>query len=247
MIHIAKWYVQLCCLTALWSLFAPAPVQAQGDLLVAPTRVVINGGGNAEVVLSNIGDKPATYRISIELRRMDENGDFQEVEEAAANETEKATLGMVRYAPRRVTLMPGQPQAVRLSIRPPEDLPDGEYRVHMGFRAVPGSATADLSQERDGASNGVSIKLTPIFGITIPVFLRKGIRRGQSDFDGYLFFDSVPYGTYRLRLSAEAAAKMGVGPDLGGLFRINHERASLRMGQLRTRPQSALPSLARAD
>lgn len=184
MIHIAKWYVRLCCLTALWSLFAPAPVQAQGDLLVAPTRVVINGGGNAEVVLSNIGEKPATYRISIELRRMDENGDFQEVEEAAANETEKATLGMVRYAPRRVTLMPGQPQAVRLSIRPPEDLPDGEYRVHMGFRAVPGSATADLSQERDGASNGVSIKLTPIFGITIPVFLRKGILEARATIAG---------------------------------------------------------------
>jgi len=60
------------CAAVLASSVLAHPARAQGDLLVAPTRVVINGGGGAEVVLSNIGDKPATYRISLELRRMDE-------------------------------------------------------------------------------------------------------------------------------------------------------------------------------
>ena len=149
------------------------PSLAQGDLLVAPTRVVINGSGNAEVVLSNIGEKPATYRISLELRRMDETGDFQDIEENAANEAERAALAMVRYAPRRVTLLPGQPQAVRLSVRPPEGLREGEYRVHMGFRAIPESSP-EVTGEPEQSPSGVSIKLTPIYGITIPVFLRKG-------------------------------------------------------------------------
>lgn len=160
--------------------FAAIPARAQGDLLVAPTRVVINGGGGAEVVLSNIGDKPATYRISLELRRMDETGDFNEVAEADASVSERAALDMVRYAPRRVTLLPGQPQAVRISVRPPESLPDGEYRVHMNFRAVPsadpvGAAPADPAQ-----AAGVSIKLVPVYGITIPVFVRKGRLEGQA-------------------------------------------------------------------
>ncbi len=156
------------------------PAQAQGDLLVAPTRVVINNGGGAEVVLSNIGDKPATYRISLELRRMDETGDFGEVAEADANTSERAALDMVRYAPRRVTLLPGQPQAVRISVRPPEGIPDGEYRVHMNFRAVPSADPVEAAAADSAKAAGVSIKLVPVYGITIPVFVRKGRLEGQA-------------------------------------------------------------------
>lgn len=57
-------------LGALAATFTASPALAQGDLLVAPTRVIINGAGNAEVVLSNIGSQAATYRIGVELRRM---------------------------------------------------------------------------------------------------------------------------------------------------------------------------------
>lgn len=158
---------------ALAAMLLTAPAQAQGDLLVAPTRVVINSGGSAEVVLSNIGSQVATYRIALELRRMSEDGDFSDVAEADANPVERAALDMVRYAPRRITLSPGQPQSVRISVRPPEGLPDGEYRVHMSFRAVPTAATPEENAKQDSAG-GVSIKLVPIYGITIPVFLRKG-------------------------------------------------------------------------
>jgi len=160
-----------------------SPARAQGDLLVAPTRVIINGAGNAEVVLSNIGDKPATYRISLELRRMEESGDFSEVDETAATESERTARDMVRFAPRRVTLLPGQPQAVRLSVRPPEGLPDGEYRVHMSFRAIPAAQPAETAEEAAPAS-GVSIKLTPIYGITIPVFVRHGRLEAQAAIAG---------------------------------------------------------------
>lgn len=152
---------------------ASAPAVAQGDLLVAPTRVVLNGGGNAEVVLSNIGSQAATYRIGVELRRMQPDGDFADVSEAEANATEKAALEMLRYAPKRITLLPGQPQAIRLSARPAADLPDGEYRVHMSFRAVPPALTPEAAQEQ-AAAGQLAIRLTPVYGITIPVFIRKG-------------------------------------------------------------------------
>jgi hypothetical protein len=153
-----------------------APAQAQGDLLVAPTRVVINQGGSAEVVLSNIGSQPATYRISAELRRMDEEGDFAEIKEADANPAEKAALAMVTFAPRRITLLPGQPQSVRIAVRPPEGLADGEYRVHMNFRAIP---AAQAPEEAPAAeTGGLAIRLVPVYGITIPVFLRRGRLEG---------------------------------------------------------------------
>ena len=155
-----------------------APASAQGDLLIAPTRVIVSSGGSSEVVLSNIGNAPATYRISLELRRMEVDGDFKEITEAEASPAEKAALEMVRHAPRRITLLPGQPQSVRISARPPAELPEGEYRVHMSFRAVPAVATpedaAKEAQQAAAAGGGLTIKLTPVYGITIPVFVRKG-------------------------------------------------------------------------
>ena len=159
-----------------------APAQAQGDLLVAPTRIVVNTGGGAEVILSNIGTEPATYRISAELRRMDEDGGFTTVAEADANPAEQAALAMITYAPRRITLLPGQPQAVRVSIRPPAGLADGEYRVHLNFRAVPPALKPEAAAADPAA--GVSIKLIPVYGITIPVFLRRGKLEGGATLAG---------------------------------------------------------------
>ncbi len=160
-------------LGALAATLGTSPALAQGDLLVAPTRVIINGGGNAEVVLSNIGSQAATYRIGVELRRMEPDGDFADVTEAEASATEKAALEMLRYAPKRITLLPGQPQAIRLSARPALELPDGEYRVHMSFRAVPPALSPEAAQEQATAGQ-LAIRLTPVYGITIPVFIRKG-------------------------------------------------------------------------
>ena len=48
----------------------PTPLAAQGDLLIAPTRLVLDGRRGGEVTLSNIGTEEATYRVSLELRRM---------------------------------------------------------------------------------------------------------------------------------------------------------------------------------
>lgn len=158
---------------ALCALAVPAVSEAQGDLLVAPTRVVMSGGGGAQVILSNIGATPATYRISLVLRRMTSGGDIDPVELGDATEADKAALAMVRYAPRRITLQPNQPQAVRISARPGADLPDGEYRVHMMFRAVPDPTDAAKAIEQPNAE-GLAIRLVPIYGLTIPLIVRKG-------------------------------------------------------------------------
>ena len=165
----------------LFTALAAMPVNAQGDLLIAPTRVIISQGGSSEVILSNIGTEPATYRISAELRRMTEDGDFSEVSETEASPAEQAALKMITFAPRRISLLPGQPQSVRISIRPPEGIADGEYRVHLNFRAVPPALKPETST---GPAAGVSIKLTPVYGITIPVFVRRGRLEGGATLSG---------------------------------------------------------------
>ena len=149
---------------------AAMPARASGDLLVAPTRVVLDGPRGAEVILNNIGDTPATYRVSLELRRMRPDGSLEEIAPEGANAAEQAALAMISYAPRRVTLPPNQPQAIRIGVRAPAGLPDGEYRAHMLFRAVP-----DATPVTAPASNsGFSVSLTPIYGVTIPIIVRRG-------------------------------------------------------------------------
>ncbi|MFM9978391.1 MAG: molecular chaperone [Sphingomonadaceae bacterium] len=148
-----------------------APAHGAGDLLVAPTRVVLDGARGTEVILNNVGATPATYRISLELKRMTATGELEDVEAATATAREQGTLAMISHAPRRVVLPPNQPQAIRIGVRPPADLPDGEYRAHMLFRAIPEAAAPVPVGE---AREGLSIAITPIYGITIPIIVRKG-------------------------------------------------------------------------
>jgi P pilus assembly chaperone PapD len=147
-----------------------APAHAAGDLLIAPTRVVFDGRRGTEVILNNIGNEEATYRITLELRRMNDRGRLDDVDPAAANDKEKSALAVIRYAPRRVTLPPNQPQSIRVGLQATDTLPDGEYRAHMLFRAIPKTPAA-ATQE---AGNGLKIQLIPIYGISIPIIVRKG-------------------------------------------------------------------------
>ena len=162
---------RLLAVAALAALSAPA--HAAGDLLVAPTRVILDGSRGTEVVLNNIGSAPATYRISLEIKRMTAAGGLDEIAEENATPAERAALDMIVFSPRRVTLPPNQPQVVRVGVRVPEGLPPGEYRAHMLFRAVPDVVPA-VGAEAKPEGAGVSIALTPIYGITIPVIVRVG-------------------------------------------------------------------------
>lgn len=237
------------------TLSATAPASAQGDLLVAPTRVILDGSRGTQIILSNIGSEEATYRIGLELRRMLENGRLVPVEKVEANDTEEAALGMIRYAPRRIVLPPGQPQSVRLAARPGADLPDGEYRVHMSFKAVP--KPREVTAEEAGKSDGVAIQLIPIYGVTIPIIVRHGKVEAQVAInqprvvqtqDGPQLAltlsrsgDSSTYGELRVTkagLSEPVVISRGLAiyPELGSrevMIPLTEEQAANMNGQLR--------------
>ena len=61
---------------------------------------------------------------------------------------------------------------MRLQLRKPADLPVGEYRIHLLFRGVPPAAAA--RPEGGDAAKGISIQLTPIYGLSIPLIVRQG-------------------------------------------------------------------------
>src|SRR6476620_4166532 len=147
------------------------PVQAGvGDLLVAPTRIILDGRRGTEIVLNNVGNEPATYRISVEFRRMTHDGQLTDVTDPTPQE--KAAADMIIYAPRRVTLATNEPQLIRIAARPPQRLPDGEYRVHLLFRAIPPAVPVVPASAE--APKGLHLQLIPIYGVTIPVIVRLG-------------------------------------------------------------------------
>lgn len=154
-----------------FALTAASPAFAGvGDLLVAPTRLVLDGRRSTELVLNNIGDEPATYRISVEFRRMKADGTLEVVTDPSP--AEKAAADMIVYAPRRVTLAPHEPQTIRIAARAPQGLADGEYRVHLLLRAVP---PPDPVVPAEGEQpKGVQLRLIPIYGVTIPIIVRLG-------------------------------------------------------------------------
>jgi hypothetical protein len=160
--------IRLALVAPVLVLAAPPAQAGIGDLLVAPTRVVLNGRRGTEIILNNIGDDVATYRVSAELRRMTPDGKLVDVTDP--NAKEKVAQEMILFAPRKVTLPPNQPQAIRLSARAPEGLPDGEYRVHMLFRAIPAPEPVAAPKKVEG----VAFQLRPIYGVTIPVIVRLG-------------------------------------------------------------------------
>jgi P pilus assembly chaperone PapD len=160
----------LCAIALPLAAMSTPATAGVGDLLVAPTRIVLDGRKGAEVILNNIGDEPATYRVSVEFRRMTADGGLVDVTQPTV--ADKAAEDMIIYAPRRVTLAPHEPQSIRIAARPSQGLADGEYRVHLLFRAIP--PATPVAPQSDEPVKGVHFQLTPVYGVTIPVIVRLG-------------------------------------------------------------------------
>lgn len=159
-------------LAAVLGILSPSPALA--DIMLYPTRVVVEGGKrSAQVEIINRGQEPETYRIRVVNQRMTELGEIVPAETAEPGE--QFADAMVRYTPRQVTLQPGASQTIRISVRKPADLAPGEYRSHLQFDRIADTAgLEDLEAETSSSSNEVSIVLRTLIGASIPVIVRHG-------------------------------------------------------------------------
>lgn len=148
--------------------------QAPGDLLVAPTRVVLTDRQRTgELILMNAGNTTATYRITFTHLRMSETGGMEQI--SAPSTDERFCDDLVRFSPRQITLEPRTSQTVRLQLRLPAELAVGEYRSHLLFKAIPDAAPAPEARGPDAKNAGdLSVHLIATFGVSIPVIVRHG-------------------------------------------------------------------------
>jgi hypothetical protein len=102
---------------------------------------------------------------------MKEDGKFEKI-----NQPDSGQLFAdkhLRFFPRTVTLAPNEAQTVKVQVVRYNDLSPGEYRSHLYFRASP--VQKPLGEEIVADKDSVlSVRLTPIFGISVPVIIRKG-------------------------------------------------------------------------
>lgn len=153
------------------TLIATAPL-AVAELMIAPTRVVLeNGERSAELVLVNKGAEEGAFRISLENRRMQDNGSLETISEALDGELFADEF--VRFAPRRAMLEAGGRQTIRLSAQT-AGLEPGEYRSHLRIMGAPTSAGRTLSEATSSEGESISIELIAIRSVTIPVIVRVG-------------------------------------------------------------------------
>ncbi len=159
------------------------PLKAQGNLLITPMRVVFDGKKKMhELNLANTGSDTARYIISFIEIKMHENGSFEQITEAEIGQ--RFASPFVRFFPRSVVLPPNEAQLVKLQVYNTGDLESGEYRSHLYLRAEPvAAALGDQGSKKDSSEGGISIRLTPVFGISIPVIIRTGEQHVEVSLD----------------------------------------------------------------
>lgn len=165
----------------------------QASLLIAPTRVTINDRQRSdELILVNNGDKTRTFRLRWEEKILDQNGNFKILSKKESKNYAIASP-MIRYSPKQVTLKPGARQVVKMSVRRPKDLKDGEYRSYLVLSALP-----DRHKKTNADTSALGMTLQLQLSYSLPVVIRKGVMQQPevNIADVSLHYKEVKTGSY---------------------------------------------------
>jgi hypothetical protein len=200
---------------------------AQGNLLVTPKRIVFEGPKRSEELnLANIGKDSATFLISFIQIRMKEDGSFERINtpDSAQNFADKN----IRFFPRTVTLAPNEAQTVKIQLTKAGELLPGEYRSHLYFRAVP--AGRPLGEKEIMFDSSISVTLTPVFGISMPIIIRVGESNAQVGFSEISFLEKETIPTAKIAFAR--SGNMSVYGDLTA-DHISPDGKTIRVGSIK--------------
>ena len=157
-------------LTALLVFILQGPAYA--NLLITPLQVTIEGRErSSQIILLNTSKSTNTYRIEWEqLEQVENAGGYIR----SKNEGEALYLqDFAVYTPRQITLGPNEKQTVRVAIRRPAELEEGEYKSHLKFRIIAEEKPADLYGPKPGPDE-IRVGARVLASYSIPVIYRVG-------------------------------------------------------------------------
>ncbi|MEN9682822.1 MAG: hypothetical protein RIQ99_1448 [Pseudomonadota bacterium] len=210
--------------------FSIGPDPVAGGWRLARDRLAQNGQAAVEVFRDENGDgtrqigEPAVSGVTIAagVRKADRTTD---------RGGRAVVDGLQPYVPVLVTVDPG-------SLPDPLLKPKGPGLVVVPRPGVLAQLVLPLAPTGEIEAVLLSPDGQPRGGLTVELADPAGrvVLRTVSDFDGYVLFDAVPYGDYRLQLGPTSAAALGARPGLVAHVRIDQEHASLQLGKLRPEP-----------
>lgn len=164
----------------------PLPVNA--TLLIMPIHLILTERDRTgNITLFNTSGKESVFRIGWRYQKQLESGAYEVAD--TPFDTAHDLSKMAIFSPRQVTLLPGQKQRIRVSIRRPPDLADGEYRAHLALVRVGDENPGGEPEPEEGAesSQNAPVKKTPQaeakirvglkmnVSYSLPVVLRQGV------------------------------------------------------------------------
>lgn len=209
--HQANFYHLLIFGLVLLSMFTASEINAQGNLLIMPRRVVFEGSKKSqELTLANTGGDTAKYVVAFVQMRMKQDGSFEQI--TTPDSGQLFADKYLRFFPRTVTLPPNQTQVVKMQVNKSAKMAPGEYRSHVFFKAIPKEVPlGDEASKKD--SNALAVRMSPVFGITIPAIIRVGecsVKLSMTDISVEMFNDTVP----RLQMNFIRSGNISVYGDI---------------------------------
>ena len=211
------------------------PDPAGGGWRVSREKLAQQGQASIEVFRDDNGDgmkqdsEPAVEGVAIEagFRHSDK----------PTNKAGRAVIdGLLPYVPVLVSIDGG-------SLPDPLLRPKGQGMVVVPRPGVAAKVLLPLAPTGEVEAVLLGTEGEPQGGVTIELTDPAGhvLYQTASDFDGYVLFDSVPYGDYRLRIGAASAAALGVVNDIPRVLRIDHDHASHQLGRIRLQLRAPPP------
>ncbi len=143
---------------------------ARADLQVFPTRVLLTESEKSgQIALRHKGDKAMRYRIDAVYYKMNKDGSMEKLADPAKGE--RTAIDYFRFSPRQVTLEPEIEQVVRILVRFPPELSEGEYYAHLYFEGID---EGDEKQVPVKSKTGAQMMLKARMAVAVPIIVRKG-------------------------------------------------------------------------
>jgi fimbrial chaperone protein len=159
---------------ALFLVAAPAfSDEPSTSMMIFPTSPFFTDAVRSEHInIVNNSETSATFRVSLIYEKQGPDGVPTHLESAPDPNFDLAK--MLIYSPRQVFLQPGDTQTVKLAIRRPENMPEGEQRIYLKLTRMDSneSGSRRLSATNDGKTMIGSVAMQ--VGYAVPVIVRHG-------------------------------------------------------------------------
>jgi len=194
------------------------------NLLIYPVRVSFDEiERTQEVNLTNTSSKITTYRLQWLEKKPLRTGGYQAVTENEAQNMPIAS-SMLRFSPREVTLKPRERQLIKLRLRRPRDLVDGEYRSHLLFKAMPPKRAEDNSNQ-----TGTMIDM--VMSFAIPLTIQQGKYDSHVSLQAAIIEYKVSDGSRKVSLELLRTGMHSSSGDISAYWKPNNSATEVLLAK----------------